>query len=376
VGERLAALPPGAFATVRVYPGPDTLAVEIRALEQVQPVAARALEPADGEDRPRRVRAAVRRIEEEFAALRPEGPVTLGQVRPEHYRYFALREMAERVRAHSVEVGEGMEIDLQRARGLPAVRAPDAPRRGLKRVRDGIPGRILREIASALDINEYLRDLVDSARAPGGVRALDVLDLQNQAALLQLVAESLRIAAPERVVLWPLGLNGRQGDFARRLRSLYRAGLRLLDLEVQEAVLDPDGRNVASRFLVVAGPHASSLLALEAGVHLDCPTHGVVEPVVVVVLPVPPEADPPAVARGWLDRRGCWVEALARGEAAVADDPLQPGPVIRIHGPRGIVDLRTGLTGEDDETGYLLWTWLTSTLPVPAKVSACPESAG
>ncbi len=369
VGERLAALPPGTFTIIHVYAGPETLAVEVRVLQQVDPVASPGGE-VDGEDVPRRVRAAVRRIEEEFAALRPAEPITLGQVRPEHYRYFALRQLAERVRQRSVEVGEVLERIKQSAVGLPTLRRPDTPRCRSKQWIDIMGRRLLREIASALDINEYLRELMDSARAPTGGAVAEMLrDLRHEAALLQLVADGLRRDDPQRVLLWPLGLDGRQWDFGVVLLARYRGALHRLELDVEETPLDRDGEKFGGHSLTVSGPHAWPLLKLEAGVHLHCPAHGAVEPVVVVVLPLAEGDDPVVAARAWQRKRQCWAEAVARGEAAVGDDPLQPGAVIRLYGPRGMVDLRTGLTGDDD-TGQLLYSCLTAPLPAPVEIAA------
>jgi ATP-dependent Clp protease ATP-binding subunit ClpA len=374
VGERLAALPPGSFTVLHVYPGPNGLRVEVRVLEQAAAVSRPAADPARAEEVFRGVRAAARRVEDEFAALKPEGPVTLGQVRPEHYRYFALREQAEEVRLRADELSERLEADREAARGFPSYNRPDTPRRGWKRLMEW--GASLREITAALDINEYLHDLAQSARAPAGPAAAELSDLLDRAALLQLVAQSLRSPQPERVVVWAVQLGAPHwGPWTDLLVDGYEAALPSLGLEVHlgdvpEKDLADSGFAVAGhspvRFLTAQGPHALPLLVREAGVHLHCPEHDPVLPAQVLVLPVPEGLGPDAVVRHWLEARGGWLKALARGEASVEEDPWRPGPVIRVWSKRGgVLDLCTGLTGDASLAACLL-----ASLPLPPEVVA------
>jgi hypothetical protein len=368
VAEQLAELPPGTFTLVRVYPGPETLAVRVRPLEEVTAGEGPVPGLEDAEGTLRRVRAAVRRIEEEFAALRPEGPLTLGKVSAEQYRYFALREQIEEVRDGVRELGEVVDAARWGEEAYPVFRRPDTPRRGRKRLQMShrhawAQGRILREMASALDINEYLQDLAASAVAAAGTHAEELQVVLGQVGLLRLLADSLRTPSAERVVLWPLGLGPGGHNAIRQLLDLYRSALPALRLEVIEATL-PDREEPRERFLVLRGPHALPVARLEEGVHLFCPAHGAVEPVQVVALPVEAGAAPAEVVRDWLRRRQRWLEALARGESAADADPLNPGPVLRVYAERtGIVDLRTRLTG-----GAGLAACLLAALPLPTEV--------
>jgi DNA polymerase III delta prime subunit len=383
VAERLAALPPGAFTAVRVYPGPHTLAVGVRALEQVRPVANREVDLTDAAGLLWRVRAAVRRIEHEFAAWRPAGPITLGQVAPEHYRYFAVREQAEQVRDRCNELAERASSGGHTLKAYLTRDRPDAPRRGRKVLQLTYPfrGALLREIASALDINEYLRELVESAQPPDGGLAGELHEVLGQAALLHLLADSLHEPHAERAVLWPLGFDGRQPEWVRRLLDGYLRRLPRLGLEVMAVGYKPDDPSPASpacvagdhsvgAFLVVQGPHALPLLRLEQGVHLFIPAHGPVEPLQVIVLPAPDNAEAETVLNEWCASRRTWLDAVARGQAAVADDPLAPGPVVRMICERtGMVDLRTGLAGEADLAACLL-----AALPLPPEILAAAEA--
>jgi hypothetical protein len=306
----------------------------------------------------------VRRLEDEFAALRPEGPLTLGQVSAEQYRYFALREQVERVRGQVRELSEVVEEARLGQQVLPIYRRPDALRahRTWKRGRLWHKGhnRFLREMAAALDIDEYLRDVVASATAAAEEHAEELQSLLGQVALLELLAASLRTPSVEQVVLWPLGLCAGGRNAADKLLGLYRTALPALRLEVTER--EATGvEGFAEQFLVLHGPHAPAVSRLEAGVHLFCPTHAAVEPVQVVALPVETGAEPADVVGEWLAGRQRWLESLARGEAAAEGDPLNPGPVLRVYGERaGIVDLRTGLTG-----GVSLGDCLLAALPLP-----------
>jgi len=363
VAEQLAELPPGAFTVVRVYPGRHELAVRVRSLEQAAPVDRRP-DLNDAEKMLGRVRTVLRRIDDDLAPLRPPGELTLGRVSAEHHRYFLVRDLADevrdRVRERAVEADEARLGQL----GLPSIRRPDTPRRGRKWLYvDQAPGRVLRELTSALDINEYLRDLTESATAATATQAAELQPLLAQLALLHLIADSVRSPAAERAILWPVGLGiGREAGAAKQLFSFYRKDLPTLRLEVAaEMPVDGDGlQPFPEGYLVLRGPHALAIARQEAGVHLFCPAHGAVEPVVVLALPIEETEEPVALVRDWLAQRHCWLEALARGEADAADDPLNPGGVLRLYPERApMVDLRTGLTGTD------LATCLLAALPLP-----------
>ncbi|HTU23023.1 MAG TPA: hypothetical protein VMG10_33615 [Gemmataceae bacterium] len=188
-----------------------------------------------------------------------------------------------------------------------------------------------------------------------------------QLALLNLIAQSVRSPTTEQAVLWPLGLGiGRVEGAAKRLFDIYVSALPGLRLEV--AVNDPIGTEgltpFPERYLVLRGPHAFVTARKEAGVHLFCPAHGAVEPVLVLALPVEDAIAPAVVVRSWMARREHWLEAVARGKANIADDPLNPGAVLRLYPERSpMVDLRTGLTGAD------LATCLLAALPLPPELS-------
>jgi hypothetical protein len=338
-------------------------------LEQVLPVGPRP-DLTDSERLLRRIRVALRRIEDGLAPLRPPGELTLGRVSAEHYRYFLVRDVANEVRDRLRELA----VDADEARlarlGIPSLRRPDPPHpnRNWKWCMNEPPGRVLRGFASALDINAYLKELTESATAATGAQTEELQSIIAQLALLHLIAESVRSRDVERAVLWPVGqgVGGRGDGAAERLFDSYLTALPTLQLEI--AVLDLSRTEGLSPFpekcLVLRGPHALAIAQREAGVHLFCPAHGAVEPVLALALAVEEETEPAAVIHAWMARRQRWLEALARGEAAAADDPLNPGAVLRLYPERTpMVDLRTGLTGAD------LATCIRAALPLPTELS-------
>jgi ATP-dependent Clp protease ATP-binding subunit ClpA len=367
VGTHLAALPPGSFTLIRVYPGPDTLAVDVKALEEVPRTHRRSFAEEQPEEVLRGIRAAVRRIEEAFAVLRPEGAVTLGQVQPEHYRYFTLRDQAEELRVQSEELAEEIDLTRRSVRGLPTLRHPDTPRRSWKSLlySDLPDGRFLREIASAYDINEYLADLTQAARSPASRQSAALQHLLNQSALLQLLAECVQGPQQERVLLWPLLPDATQ-DSPAVSEWLKFCQACLPELNLTARGVAASGRAIPWRGLEIHGPHCLPLLSREVGLHLFCPAHGAVQPLVVLLLPIPEDTDGSAVIQEWLERRATWLDHLARGESTTAEDPLAIGPVVRVYSERsGIVDLRTGLTGVAGLADCLL-----TALPLPAELES------
>lgn len=374
LGEQLAAVPPGTFTVLHVYPAREQLQVEVRPLEQVGACPRLPLAPEDADEVLRRVRAALWRIEDELVALRPEGPLTLGQVQPEHYRYFAVREQAEKVRQAAQEMSERLENNRRAQRGLPSYGRPDSPRRARKYL-EGPTGQLLQEITAARDINEYLHDLALAARAPTSRLQSELGDLLDQLALLHLLAESLRTPGADRVVLWPVKLDTPHwGAWTSELLAAYWDVLPELGLEVQEhrpAAADlmdaAFGTEMPfpAHYLIAHGPHALALLSRESGVHLYSPEHAAVMAVQVLVLPVPQGAEPSGIVRDWIDGRAHWLEALGRGEARLEDDPLRPGQVVRLYSKRsGRIDLRSGLAGEVSIADCLL-----AALPLPPEVT-------
>ena len=227
---------------------------------------------------------------------------------------------------------------------------------------------ILREMAAALDINEYLRSLAEQVGpAASGAHDQELTALLQRCAVLQAVADCQRTGAVERVVFWPRGLIAEHQGSANYLRITYRAVFSRLGLDVSDFPDRDQTSGELGGFLLLQGPHAWALTCLEAGTHLFCPAHAPVQPIQVEVLPLADEENPAATVSAWRVRRQDWLERLERGDATVQDDPLQPGAVVRVYSEpsSGMVDLRTGQAGVKDLGACLL-----AALPLPQEITA------
>jgi ATP-dependent Clp protease ATP-binding subunit ClpA len=359
IAAQLAGIAPAGFVIVHVYPGRPELTVRVEKLDQVQGMG----QPPLAFDAPERLleqtKSAVERIEGECASLRPEGPITLGQVRTDDYRYFSLRERVRQVRRHIGRIEDRMEVAKRARRHHPLHGRADAPRvHSYKVWRDYSPKLVLeREISAARNINEYLRELVKDAQdACSDPNALELWDLVRQVNLLQAMAEAVRHPGKERVVLWPRGFTAGHDREAAALLSLYQAALPSLDLDVSE--LKEDGA------VLVQGPHAWPILEREVGVHLLCRRDSPIEPLQVIALPVEADEDPLSVIQACRQGRALWLQELAKGAAAAVHDPMNPGRLVRVYdNNEHVVDLRTGLV----TAGMNLLPCLLATLPHAAE---------
>src|SRR5262249_42643837 len=157
------------------------------------------------------------------------------QVSPDQYRYFAVREQVEHVRDFAAKLGEEIDAVRSASSGYPKLQRPDRPRRGRKKLEMGhkLPwamGDILREMASALDINEYRQELVSTAVVAGEAHADELQDLLGHLALLQVLADCLRSPSAERVVLCPVALGADKRDWKAQLLNYYESHLPALRL--------------------------------------------------------------------------------------------------------------------------------------------------
>jgi len=373
LAAQLAAIRPGTFTVVRVYAGPGQLAVHVQPLDQVTP----RRQPNVSQQRPaallQAVRQAARRIEADLTPLQPGGPLTLGRIAPEHLRYFAVREQAQRVREIGRRLDDWLEAARLPQRYLPSYPRPDAARRPVWHkhwLRH--EGTLLNELAAALDINEYLRDLAETARkADEGQQTPELLELLQQSALLQTMADGVQRQAPERALL---RLTGRETSSAsaglQNLWDIYLRTFRRLQLEVT-ATMPPTGDlGPHEGWMVVQGVHAWPLASLETGTHLVNLPHAPLEPIQVTALPLPTGSDPAIVLRERHEHRRTWLQSLEQGQVQVADDPEPYGPVIRMYSGAvnanalTLLDFRCGFLGSQTH----LADYLLAALPLPGEL--------
>ena len=378
VAAQLAALRANVFTALRVYRGPDDLLVHVQTLEQVAPAPRPPLDLRDTAAVLKKVRAAVRRIDDDLSPLRPEGAFDPRAMRPEQYRYFAVRQQMDRVRELEGRLSERVEQRRLRRSPLPTYRKPDAPRGHLYKIAAHdvrFQGEVLREMAAAMNINEYLRDLIASATvAADGPDAPELLDLLGEVALLDLMARSSRSVEPEQVLLLVRGLaEAEQPEpltarklFGPALEDLLARAFRALQLDASpwpDKDLGPNLRQASC--IVLHGLHALALARPEAGLHLFEWDHAALEPFQVDVLSLPSEGDPAVAADAWLANRRRWLDDLRAGRAAVGDDPFAVGPVVRIYDDRNAVDLRSGTTAPHEQLAALI----RAGLPLPAELT-------
>jgi ATP-dependent Clp protease ATP-binding subunit ClpC len=311
-------------------------------LEFVAPQPPRADLDVPPLDRLEQMDAELGRIEDDFARLRPSGPVSARRVTPEQERYFVLRDMAD-------ALGEDLDrlFDRYESNRLARLEARQPDAIGRKSRYRAIKLRAItdydrptaphsRSIVAAQSMEEALRELAAAAEPEPG--DADLLDLERRLALLRLMVTAPADDRP--TYLWVRGHPAATPcPPADQVAALYRAGWADgLGVEVEE-VRGAAGLAPSDRLLLVKGIHARPLARTEAGTHLFCPAHGNVVPVRVEVV----------------DR---W--------PFVPDDPFAFGPVLRTYvGGGSTIDLRTGLVALTAGVGEALQTFTLAGLAGP-----------
>jgi ATP-dependent Clp protease ATP-binding subunit ClpA len=365
VALRLAATRPDAATVISLCPARDGMAVEVQTLVEAQPASTRRRAQVNDDDvescrrRLRAIKAMLARVQPQLAAHRPEGSIEPGKMALEHYHYFLVKERASQLR-------EGVErlVDVldRPVRGTHPPAAISPVRRKVLAKWESDERPLLREMAAVDDIHTYLREAFATAPRFGHQLAHQVEQLENDAALLEAMAQFDGATASDAVVI--ISAQGQRQPFADEMFRCYRAlfgeGLSLdcQPLEVEEAM----------KVLVISGPHALALSALEQGTHLFCPRHANLVPVPVWTLAVASN-DPVATVGEFSHRRREWLRALADGSGRVEDDPCPLPPVVRIYNADGpTFDLRSGLSAPGNPTPDDLRTFLLATLPPPAEL--------
>jgi ATP-dependent Clp protease ATP-binding subunit ClpA len=352
VADQLSALRPESFTIVRIGCRQQGITAEVQGLEPVPsmipaggwPTGSILGQSSDLAASLRELRSAVRLIEDRIAPWRPTGDICAGTLTPDQERYFAVKDRLEQLKRTLHEFEDRTSRDRVESVNRPSYWHPDRHRRHqFKVIRnlDHPGGPLLQQMASALDLNEFLNDLANSANE-NEFSGIESVALWQELKLLQMMMES--DTADAVCVLAIRGLPGRDGVFApAALAQLYVSAL------TEEIALDAAPVFESDRaplypgsYLEVRGWHARKLLATEVGTHLFCPAHAGVIPVQVSVLPV--VTDSHAAIADWFAKR----EQRRRDVGAVpldpTDDPDRFGPVVRIyHSPGSVFDLRSGM---------------------------------
>jgi ATP-dependent Clp protease ATP-binding subunit ClpA len=371
VAVRLAAGLPEGLTVIHVFqrgefPRGEGLGVDVRAIEQASPIPAHGGAEPLLANRPlfiEKARVALHRLETRFAPMRPHGEITATSLEGEHLLYFSVQEELHRLNEHIRDMDDRLQAEKRASQTIsgyavsPVARSRRAGSlRSAKMEYDKL-GSVLRELAAAQDICQYLEDVASDARA---VQEFDESwnDPLGDLALAELLAACCLNPRPERVLvyLWSAGEPGLT-QLTRNLAHVFSVNLRLEceDLELPEGT--------PGKAFVLQGLTAWELARIEEGTHLMLPRHGSLNAVQVHVWPVPAVGDPVAMVLAKVEERRLWQERLSRGTATVEDDPLPLRPVLRIYNEDGsIVDLRTGLVG------HYTQLFIVATLPLPPEL--------
>lgn len=379
VAQRLAAGLPETVTVISLYAGGDFVRTHVQALEETprQPSLAERVNLDDERGLLRRIETTLRRIEEQFAPLRPPTEITAQTLRPEYDRWFAIQERLRTVRQLSAAIEEEAEREDRKERAGTAYPVNVMDRatnlsgslatRNWYRGHGTSPVRhnYLAELAAAQDIHAYLNELALRA-LPIDQRRERLSELVHQVALVHLVAEACATSAPEQVLLSVRPLHATSVPCAGPLIiALERAFTESLGLEFLRVEEDPTADLQREEYAAILhGPHAMALSRLEAGTHLFCLEREGLLPVQVCVRPLEPGRNAVEVLVREKEARACRLAALSAGDSEMGDGVLLLPPVIRIYEQRGVVlDLRSGevvkqSTGRERAVG--------STPPIPS----------
>jgi ATP-dependent Clp protease ATP-binding subunit ClpA len=354
VAASLAAVKPELPAVISVYPHPDGVATRVQPLQSPLPVARGRIAELDPAEQLDRVEQFSERMAEAIDAIRPRETSAGAKLSPEQVRYYALKEQLHRVREEARSIGEALGAARRGAAKTEIF--PRSPSYQLRELRMSMRGvstrRVLKEVHSARDIHEYLRD------AAAGVPEASALDerlaeLRLEAA--HLAAMQAAIDQPEDALVIVHALNVPAQAFARRLFWLNNILSMYFGFETALGYL-PTSEQPRVGFRV-AGPGIWPLIAGEAGVHVFCRRHENLLPVQIVVLPA--TGDPPREQiDAFYDRRQAWLADVAEsplsprgrgvgGEGATRDLPDfdSLGPLVRFYDEGGpTLDLKSGIS--------------------------------
>jgi hypothetical protein len=295
--------------------------------------------------------------------------LTLGQIPPEHYRYFLIREHAEQIRIKCREIGTALEAGRMAMLEEPTlVRGMRARPRRTKVARTrGWGEPTLAEVAAAEDMRLYLKELAAHSLPAADDLDEELTEVLRQMALLKVMAEAPADGSSERALLYLTTLDEARNFWPAFLFNWY------LNLFGNRVGLTAEGVRLApppERLLILlSGPHAVALARMEEGTHLFYPAHENLVPVQVAVLPLQEGENPAARFTTFQNDRRAWLHRLAEGNAALEINPLALRPVLRIYDSQGpTVDLRTGLLTPKLPDGDVLRNFVLAALPLPPEL--------
>jgi hypothetical protein len=261
-----------------------------------------------------------------------------------HFRYFAVREQIGRIDRMVQQIDQAVARQPNLNRRTPRIK-PQRRLRALPRSNNGHP-----DLITAGDVHGRLAELAARAQPLGDTPEDRVAELLNECALLDAMTSDRADNDRALLHLRPIGSGGRDLPLLTEIGEAY---LHLFPKStgLAAAVVDLPDANPRDRVLLLEMPAIGSLLAGEIGTHLFYAPGQSLIPVQVTATPLPPDADPPTIAR----------------QHRAAAQPL--GRVIRVYDPESVtLDLRSGLLCDGLPRGEDLRRFVLAALPLPTSL--------
>jgi ATP-dependent Clp protease ATP-binding subunit ClpC len=336
VAARLATLKPDAPTIVSVRQAGEKIVVAVDALKGAEPCGrmAAALQLIA----PRRIvdlaEAAVERIEEKAAPMRPQGLINPDEIAAEHLAYFQIREQAKRVRDLCRRVESRLLAVKNRLTSRARGRSISASQFTLRQT--GAGGLWQRVVASG-DLHALFKELAANTQ-PHGERLEDYLaELLRETSLLETLAQAGEADDGVLIVIESLA-KGRGTERAALAKAYATLFEHKLAMKVKRLIEDEALALLNADALVIHGLKASFIARCETGVHLFYSAHDTLTPLRVSVLGLD-EGEEIACIHKAVNR----LRQPANQRQEKAESGELP-PVIRVYETEGAtLDLRSGL---------------------------------
>ena len=355
VAASLAGIKPELPAVICVYPHPEGVTSRVQPLEGVPPVVQGRIAELPAVEQIERVEALADRLGHEIEQARPAG-ATAAKMSREQVRYYAWKEQLHQVRERLRGAGEALAAARRRPPKTEVTpRTPGYDKRLQGMAHRGVSTRgVLRDIHSAQDIHEYLRD------AAADIPQADELGERLAALRLEatwLAAMHAAAEQPEEAIVIIHALNAPARTFANRLYWLVN--VLSLQFGFDGTLVHfpmPESPRVAFR---AAGPGIWPLVAGEAGIHVLCRQHENLLPVQIAVLPATGEP-PREQVEAFYQKR---LSSISRSEMPTF------GPLVRFYDESGpTLDLRSGLSFTGFPSPEEWKRLMLAGLPLPAEL--------
>ena len=283
-------------------------------------------------------RRLVARLKPLIADIKPATDVDTNHVNDNQLRYFALKEQLREVsvlaEAAAVRLHDLRHGAIRPELGL-SVR--DVSQQELWLSDRGSPKRFMREVQSAEDINDFVRESAEQASTPLSTVEHELNTLKQESAWLWAMWRGRDM--PERVALLFHKPSGdRVAGKRSQASSLFGHYALLFKMELAfdlETIMLGDDNLKAH---VISGSFVWPLLLQEQGTHLIRQSSGNLLPVQLSLLAIDGTVDAATAILDHEAERDDWLDKLAAGESTLAENPFTPGPIIRTYDADGVTE--------------------------------------